>query len=62
MSASRVAPEHGHAPSWWSATLVEKDQALHGKLAHLLAVSLALGGNLGLLLLGRPKRLLSDAA
>jgi hypothetical protein len=39
------------------AALVQEHQAVHGKLTHLLAVSLTLGGNLGPLLLGRPKGL-----
>jgi hypothetical protein len=41
---------------------IRKDQAFHRKLAHLLAVSLALGSNLGPLLLGRPKGVFLDAA
>src|SRR5215207_8447521 len=38
-------------------TLIQEHQAFRGDVAHLLAVSLALGGNLGSILLGRPKRL-----
>src|SRR3954452_9578972 len=39
------------------ATLIQEHQPFCGDGAHLLAVSLALGGNLGPLLLGRPKGL-----
>jgi hypothetical protein len=39
------------------AAFIQEHQAFYGQLAHLLAVSLTLGGNLGPLLLGRPKGL-----
>jgi hypothetical protein len=39
------------------AALIQEHQAFRGHVAHLLAISLALGGNLGPLLLGRPKGL-----
>jgi hypothetical protein len=36
---------------------IQKHQAFCGDAAHLLAVSLAFGSNLGPVLLGRPERL-----
>ena len=42
--------------------LIQEHQALHGKRIHLLAVSLALTGDLGSLLLGRPERLFFDVS
>ena len=39
------------------AAFIQEHQAFRGKHADLLALSLTLGGNLGPILLGRPKRL-----